>query len=704
VIINTTIPLGRVSNYPSRQVGKKALEFSKVSKAKIDIADGFVIPTETFRQIAHHNQLTEKIKLIEDTNDWSSELLEKKLKEKIAKLIEKQNFPDEVAKDIINTYHKFCPKGTFAKISVKELSLDNIAGEANLLESILEMWGTTSTKETLFTNPQLITTQIQPLSSGIVKPSREKKNLYVVKAAHGIFDKQLGVKNKPDIFEVDNSHGTIISRHLHPRKIELKRKLDGFKKVKSKKENLASLTDAQAIQIAKDTAKINRLFFGFRKISFAIDNKKIIVTKIEEITNETKQATDPILIGQSITGGYVEGYTQIIKNHHDKLSFTTGHILVKKTLTHLDLSLINQASAIILEDKRLTPAILKSITDNHIPCITGVIYATTRLHNNQKIVVDTGSGKIFTPTQAEPQLKSQKTLTKVFLSAGNPFKAEQYLDYTEGVFLKSDYAIAFMGVHPNHLLQNRKHTFEKNLSRTVQTFFTKDKQSLFYRSCNLNSHELLSLNSSLNYENEELNSYIGTRGALKTIQNPLLFRAELKVVSMVAHEKKREVNFVIPFVRTASELAIIFKIIEKTIPKNSYVKFWLQLNTPANIINLAEYLHLPIAGVTFQAKTIHDLTYGLDPDNPDLLSHYTFDSNLAISLLKETVQTVKKSRHLLKNSIGTLPVIVKLNQFDAQLVSSATKLGVRAIVVKPSLLDIVKQQIVATQNSMASAH
>jgi phosphohistidine swiveling domain-containing protein len=424
------------------------------------------------------------------------------------------------------------------------------------------------------------------------------------------------------------------------------------------------------------------------------------VTDIRIVTKETQHESDPILIGQSITGGYVEGYPQIINNHHDRLGFTTGHILVKKSLTHLDLNLIKQASALIIEDKKLTPPILKAIKENHIPCITGVIYATTRLHSGHKVVVDTGSGKIFSPKKKEEAQHNKKTLTKVYLSAGNPYRAEQYLTHNEGLFLKSDYAIAYMGIHPNHLLQYRKHILEKNLIRTVTTFFTKEQENLFYRSSNLNSMELNSLSNSLNYERHELSPYLGTRGALKIIEDSLLFKTELKIVSDLAHDKKREVNFVIPFVRTASELAIIFKMIEQTIPKNRYVKFWLQLNTPANIINIKEFLHLPITGVTFQAKTIHDLSYGLDPDNPELLSHYSFDSNLAIAMLEEVVHQIKSSKKLHKNSIGSLPVVVKLNQFDAKLVTSATKLGVRAIVVKPSLLDIVKQQIISTEHNM----
>lgn len=704
MIINTTIPLSRVSNYPSRQVGKKALEFAKVNKAKIKIADGFVIPTETFKQIAHHNNLTQKIQLIEDTNNWNNDLLEKKLQRKIAGLIKKQEIPQDIATDISKTYHKLFPKGSFAKITSKGISLQNITGESNLLESILEAWGETVSKDTLFKRPQIITIQHQPLVSGIVYPSKEKKNLYIIKSVYGVFDKQLGVSNKPDVFEVNILSGTIISRHLNPRNIELKRKLDGFEKVKSKKTNSISLTDAQAIEIAQSTSKINRLFLGSRKISFTFLSGKVVITNIEKIINKIQEISNPILIGKSITGGYVESYTQVIKNHSEKLSFVTGRILVKKSLTHLDLGLINQASAIILEDKKLTPIILKTIADNHIPCIIGVTYATSKLNNNQRIVVDTGSGKIFTAKKKTNQRKSQRTITKVYLSAGNPFRAEQYQNYQEGVFLKSDYAIAFMGIHPNHLLQNRQYLLETDLARTVQAFFTKDQKALFYRSSNLNSSELASLHNSLNYEKNELNPYLGTRGALKIIEDSLLFTTELKIVSQFAHKEKREINFVIPFVRTASELAIIFKIIQKTLPHNNYLKFWLQLNTPANVINLKEFLHLPISGITFQAKTIHDLTYGLDPDNPDLLSHYSFDSKLMVSMLEKTVDTIGKSKTMLKNSIGTLPVIVKLNQFDAQLVSSATQLGIRAIVVKPTLLDIVKQQIISTENNMAMSH
>jgi phosphoenolpyruvate synthase/pyruvate phosphate dikinase len=685
-------------------VGKAALELDKISKAKIKTTDGFVVPVETLKKIAHHNNLTEKIKLIEDTNDWDNELLEKKLQKKISQLIKKQNIPEDVSHDIIKTYHKYILKNDFASIRVNQIKIDNITGESNLLESILEAWSQAITRQNLLKEPVLILVQKQPTVSGFIQPSPEKKYYYQLQTVHGVFDKQLGVQNKPDRFEINVSHNTIITRHLNPRKIELTRKLDGYKKVKNKNRKQAAITDQQAIEISKIAQTINQKFIGNRKIYFEIYGKHPFITDITSITNDHQPETDPILIGQSITGGYVEGFTQVVKNNQEKLSFLTGHILIKKNLTHLDLKLINHAAAIIIEDKKLAPAVLKLITDNHIPCITGVSYATTRLKNNQKIIVDTGSGKVFIKKEQSLERDRQSTVTKIYLSAGNPFRTEQYINHQDGIFLKSDYAIAFMGIHPNHLLKTRKKLLEQNLTRTIKAFFNKDKKDLFYRSCNLNSYELNSLTQSLNYEKEELNPYLGTRGALKIIQDSLLFEKELKIVAQIAHQQKREVNFVIPFVRTASELALIFQIIEKTIPKNSYLKYWLQLNTPANIFNLKEYLHLPISGVTFQAKTIHDLAYGIDPDNPDLLSHYSLDSNLVNEILSKVVEIVKNSSYFRQKTIGTLPIVVKLNQFNHEVVSKSVKLGVKAIVVKPSLLDIVKQQIISTEKNMVDNH
>jgi phosphoenolpyruvate synthase/pyruvate phosphate dikinase len=700
VIINTAIPLRDVSNYSSRQVGKYALELNRISTANIKTTDGFVIPVETIKRIAHHNNLLEKIKVIEETNDWQSDLLESKLQKKIRQLIKNQDIPEDVAQDIIKTYHKYIKKDDFAAINVGKYQIDNISGETNLLESLLEAWSRVSTKQDLLNQALLVKVQKQPQSSGYIQPSLDKKYRYLITVTHGVLDKKDSQRNLPDEFEIDISHGTIVSRHLQTRKTALTRALDGYISKKIKKPNQASISDKQALEIAKIAQNINQKFIGNKRVLFEIINNKIIVTDLLPVINNNQLDSDPILIGQSVTGGYVEGFSQIVKNNHDQNNFPTGHILIKKSLNYLDLKLINQASALIIEDKKLAPPILNMIKDNHIPCIIGVNYACSKLKNDQKIIIDAGNGKIFPEQQIEQNKTKQITNTKIYLSAGNPFRIEKYTTDLDGIFLKSDYAIAFMGVHPNHLLKNRKHLFEQNLTKTVETFLESKPHDFFYRSCNLNSAEMNSLHQSLNYESAEQSPYLGTRGAIRIIQDSQLFEAELSIISQIAQKQKKTVNFVIPFVRTSSELAIIFKIIEKTIPKSNYIKFWLQLNTPANVINLKEFLHLPISGVTFQAKTIHDLTYGLDPDNLNLLNQYTFDTELIKIMFKEVVETVKNSHYLNKQAIGSIPVVLKLNHYNSELVTTAAELGIRAIVVKPQLLDIVKQQILSTETKI----
>jgi len=700
VIINTVIPLKDVSQYSSRQVGKEALELDRISKANIKTTDGFVVPTETLKRIVHHNNLLEKIKVIEETNDWKIDLLESKLQKRISQLIKKQDIPEDVAQDIIKTYHKFIKKDDFAAIKVGKLQINNITGETNLLESLLEAWSISSTKENLLKRAIIIKVQKQPQSSGYIQPSLEKKYRYQIIVTNGVFDEKDSQKNLPDEFEIDVSHGTIITRQLQTRKTELTRILDGYKSKKIKRNNQTAISDKQALEISKVAQNINQKFIGNKRIFFEVINKKIVVTELRQILNNDLLDSEPFLIGQSITGGYVEGFSQIVKTNFDQNNFSTGHILIKKSLNYLDLKLINQASAIIIEDKQLTPLVLNAIKDNHIPCVIGVNHATIKLKNDQDITVDAGAGKIYPKKKIEQNKNQITTATKIYLSAGNPFRREQYADQLDGIFLKSDYAIAFMGIHPNHLLKNRKHLFEQNLTKTVEAFLGSKPHDFFYRSCNLNSAELNSLQQSLNYEENEQSPYLGTRGAIKIIQDSLLFKTELSLISEIAQQQKKTINFVIPFVRTSSELAIVFKIIENTIPKNTYIKFWLQLNTPANVINLKEFLNLPISGITFQAKTIHDLTYGLDPDNPSLLNHYTFDTKLIKLMFKEVVETVKNSPYINNQAIGTIPIVLKLNQYNSELVTTATELGIRAIVVKPPLLDIVKQQIIDTETKI----
>lgn len=702
MIINTLIPLSQADTLPARQVGKMARDFAALAKLKVKISEGFVIPVETIKRIAYHNDLPQKINLIEETADWEGDYAIKANLKKIRSLIAKQKIPGEIAQTLVKRTEKLLDKNPFLQVYSPKNNLENIRGTTNLLESILMAWGLDYVKGGDLTPPILVLAQSQPEASGVAKIDRSKKNLVLIKAVQGVYDRELGLTNQPDVFEINLSSMTIISRHLHPRKTLLKRQLDGLKTNRVKPTNQAALTDDQALKIAGACQVVNRQALGRRKLYFEVAGGKVTVTKIFEPSTKTVQDAEPelVLLGQSVTGGYIEGSVQVVTTPQQVVNFNTGGILVKKSLDHLDHSLVLKASALVLEDKTLTPAALKLINEHHLPCVIGVAFATVKLRSGQKIIVDAGAGKLLKPISTAQPITTSHTITKVYLSAGNPYKLDHYPSQTEGIFLKSDYAIAFVGVHPNHLLKTKKQTFFDQLSRAIAGFLQKNPDHFFYRACNLNSQELSSLKNSGNYEKSELNPYLGTRGALKILEDQTLFAAELQIVNRLASSQKKSINFVLPWVRTATELAILFKKIDQIVPEHPYLKFWLQLNTPANVLNLSEYLRFPISGLAIQAKTIHDLVYGLDPDNPELDRAYTFDTRLMTTMIRGLVETVKQTKLYTSQVDRTLPIVLKLNHYHSELVTTAAQLGLRAVVVKPALFAIVKQQIIATQNQI----
>lgn len=692
--------LDQVAVLPARQVGKKALALARLAKLKVRISDGFVIPTETIKQIAHHNQLFQKIKIIEETTDWENDFAVKTNLRKIRSLIAKQSIPTDLAQTIAKSAEKLIDQGWFLQAVAETNLVENIHGATNLLESVLKVWSLDYVRGEPITPAILVLGQLQPTISGVAKIDPTRKNYAIIKAVRGVYDHQLGVANKPDLFEVNLSTLSITSRHLHPRKIILKRQLDGLTAIKTQVTNQPALTDQQAQAVASICQSLNRQTLGRRKLYFEIQKEKILVSKIFEPSTKTDFEAEVLLLGQSITGGYIEGLVQVVAENRDERNFGVGSILVKKSLDHLDQPLLLKASAVVIDDRTISPALLEFIHQHHLPTIVGTNFATTKLISQQRVIVDAGGGRVLRPPSLEQPQTAIKTLTKVYLSAGNPFRTQSYPEKAEGIFLKSDYAIAFAGIHPDQLLKNQPQQFWENLTHAVQIFLGRQADQLFYRACNLNSFELGSLQGAVTDKKIEPNPYLGTRGALRILENDTLFKAELEILNQISSKKKSTIHFVLPWVRTATELALLFKKIEQQIPNHPYLKFWLQLNTPANVFNLDEFLHLPIAGITIQAKTIHDLTYGLDPDNPELDRAYTFDNRLMVAMLENIVKVIKKSTLFAMQTDRTLPVILKLNHYQSELVTAATKLGLQAVVVKPSLFAIVKQQIIATQESL----
>lgn len=293
------------------------------------------------------------------------------------------------------------------------------------------------------------------------------------------------------------------------------------------------------------------------------------------------------------------------------------------------------------------------------------------------------------------------TATKLYISAGNPARAQSFVtQLVDGVgVLRSEYTFAAFGAHPSHMLNSRaRDQVGKQLLNAIQTFQSVLKgRPLTYRALNFHSGELGRLEFATAYEQPETNPYLGMRGVLRTQRYPTVFKLELSVLHQALASSPTPLRLLIPFARTPSELAYAVELVEKEGLYNyPHFEVWFQLNTPENLLNIQAYPLKKVAGLSIQVQTVNALLHGFDPDNPELAAQYPLQEQVLVPLIKKTVKVVSQPLYI-DDTKHRKSVVVHLEQFSPSLVEQAIEAGVAGITVKPAVASMAKACIMETE-------
>jgi phosphoenolpyruvate synthase/pyruvate phosphate dikinase len=323
--------------------------------------------------------------------------------------------------------------------------------------------------------------------------------------------------------------------------------------------------------------------------------------------------------------------------------------------------------------------------------------------NHQVVSWELTKEGIFVTGISESQLAlhtqpvQKKTITKLYISTGNPHKhLPQLLPAVDGVgVLRSEYTLAKFGIHPLHLIQTKqKKQLQQELLQVISTYQAAlHHKPIIYRSQNFTSSELRQLRYSENYEPAEANPYIGYRGGLQMVRQPQLLQFELEVLQAALEKSPAPLGFMPAFVRTPHELDWILAEVERFgLHQYPHFSVWLQLNTPENILNLRSYPTHKLAGVSINITSLHALLLGVDPDNPEMYEHYAMDT-LAVERMLEQLATVVRELQEVRTFTQPLQIHLHLEKYAHDLVALAVKLGYHGITVKPAAAQIAHATI-----------
>lgn len=457
--------------------------------------------------------------------------------------------------------------------------------------------------------------------------------------------------------------------------------------------NAFSLNDEEIKELAKQAMIIEKHYKRPMDIEWAkdgIDGKLYIVqARPETVCSQSEQnvieryelsnKADVLVEGRAIGQRIGKGPVRLVDSLDQMSLVQDGDVLVTD-MTDPDWEpVMKKASAIVTNRGGRTCHAAIIARELGIPAIVGCGDATGKLTDGETVTVSCAEGETGYVYQGELEFEIKRSAvdelpllpTKVMMNVGNPDRAFDFAQIpNEGVGLaRLEFIINKMiGIHPKALLNFDAQSDELKAEITDRIRGYKDPidfyvskltegiatiasafwpKRVIVRMSDFKSNEYSNLVGGKGYEPHEENPMLGFRGASRYI-SPVFedcFELETQAIKRVRNEMGlKNVEIMIPFVRTPSEAASVIDLLAKFDLRrgDQGLKVIMMCELPSNAVLAEEFLKY-FDGFSIGSNDMTQLTLGLDRDSGDV-AHLFDERNPAVkAMLQMAIDAATKA-------------------------------------------------------------
>lgn len=380
-------------------------------------------------------------------------------------------------------------------------------------------------------------------------------------------------------------------------------------------------------------------------------------------------------IGQKIGTGPV----RLVKDLSEMELVQQGDILVTD-MTDPDWEpVMKRASAIVTNRGGRTCHAAIIARELGIPAIVGCHDATEKLAEGEKVTVSCAEGETGFVYEGELEFEVRRSAidelpqlpAKVMMNVGNPDRAFDFACMpNEGVGLaRLEFIINKMiGIHPKALLNYDVQSEEvkakidvmiRGYDNPVEFYVAKLTEGIstiaaafwpkrvIVRMSDFKSNEYSNLIGGQEYEPHEENPMLGFRGASRYVSSEFedCFELETQAMKRVRNTMGlKNVEIMIPFVRTPSEAASVIDLLAKFGLRRGEdgLKVIMMCELPSNAVLADDFLNY-FDGFSIGSNDMTQLTLGLDRDSADI-AHIFDERNAAVkAMLKMAIDAAKRA-------------------------------------------------------------
>ncbi|MCC5655678.1 phosphoenolpyruvate synthase [Nostoc sp. XA010] len=432
--------------------------------------------------------------------------------------------------------------------------------------------------------------------------------------------------------------------------------------------------------------------------------------------------------GIGAAGGRVVATALVINNpQHKPEQLPKGVILVITAIAPDWLPLLHQVGGIITEQGGLTSHAAILARELGIAAVVNATSATSLIKTGERLLLDGDKGEVYRIKEEgesgrEKEMERRKVAENPLLPAISPSRLalgshlpmiatqllvnlsqssliEQVQSFpVDGVgLLRSELMVLniLSGQHPNSWILGGRQTelLERWSEQIMQFARAFAPRPVFYRSLDW-PQDLPSLSDNLQSSTQ---SMLGERGTFSYLRNPAVFELELQALASVQQAGYRNVNLLLPFVRTVEEFVFCRRKVEQALlTEVSQFQLWMMAEVPSVLFLLPEYVKAGAAGISIGTNDLTQLLLGVDREQGQLGKVFNERHPAVMSAIAQLIQ-MAKSAGIPCSICGQAPAIYP------EIIDKLVEWGITSISVEPEAVERTYQAIARAEQRIILA-
>ena len=756
-------------------VGGKALGIIRLVKNKIPTTPGFIVSTSAFSEFLRQSGLGRVIEdAIETLEEKASQDRVDKISRNIIEKIESAEMPREIAEDVVNAYRDLCLRVTGSercRVAVRSSAVAedlssaafagqhdtflNVIGAENVIQSIKKCWASLFNARALvyrkakgLVNVEsllmavIVQLMVDSRSSGVtftVNPLDGDPDIVVIESIWGLGEYIVRGIVTPDKLVIDKKSLKVVEKFISKKDREYVydpvKGVNSEKPVDEKRAGEQSISDQEAIEIAKVAIRLEELLGSPVDVEWAIDSSgRLYILQVRPVTSLNMPSQKPrgsiakekrVFKGLAASPGIAIGRAKILRDIGEAKAkgFNRGEILVTLMTDPDWVPIMRIASAIVTERGGVTSHAAITARELGIPAVVGVPGILDSIKDGEILKVDGSRGvievmenpetyrDIIENGQVEVSLAQTTTktgereweefyiptATKIYMNLGEPEAIERYLRLPfDGIgLMRIEFVISsWVGYHPLYLIKTERQEFfiDRLASGIAMVASRISPRPVVVRFSDFKSNEYKKLIGGEEFEPDERNPMIGWRGASRYI-HPLYrdaFKLELKAIKKVRDEMGlKNVWVMIPMVRTVWEAERVIELMaEEGLKSSRDFKIWAMAEVPSIALMIDEFSKY-FDGFSIGSNDLTQMILGIDRDS-DLLSSMGYFDERDEAVLKAMSMIIRGA----KRNGRTVSICGQAPSYYPEIVEFLVREGIDSISVNPDAV-ISTRRIVA---------